>query len=380
MSEATQLAETRQKYKLQSHDGSQISPPHLVRRPNSSQRAHYRDIARIPEPVHGLRIMIKEEASPLREQPAFPAELARRGMLAPETRNCKRALISLKADVPMLGTVIEQNGDGFLEESYMPAGWPFHINGAVGQRCIHQDTTLHELDALLGEYDMKRGLVEIAQRVPQRAHRVMRFFAGQRLDILICLCFQFCDLIFSLVFSFFSLVSVLFFLQFDLQTSTEGEKNEKKTAKEKLILKKRKKLIKKKGKTKKLIIIKKNGGKRLKNDKNPAFFATFRFFLIDFQKTSEKRPEKRPLNPSLQARDHKPWFVHGSARICHTWEAHMTRPFFQPKSSPISRPMKPRRSQSHIPNCASCCSKSSTADTQWKIPDMCVRGCSLASM
>ena len=63
-----------------------------------------------------------------------------------------------------------------------------------------------------------------------------------------------------------------------------------------------------------------------------------------------------------------------------TWEAHMTRPFFQPKSSPISRPMKPRRSQSHIPNCASCCSKSSIADTQWKIPDMCVRGCSLASM
>ena len=63
-----------------------------------------------------------------------------------------------------------------------------------------------------------------------------------------------------------------------------------------------------------------------------------------------------------------------------TWEAHMTRSFFQPKSSPISRPMKPRRSQSHIPNCASCCSKSSTADTQWKIPDMCVRGCSLASM
>ena len=47
-----------------------------------------------------------------------------------------------------------------------------------------------------------------------------------------------------------------------------------------------------------------------------------------------------------------------------TWEAHMTRPFFQPKSSPISRPMKPRRSQSHIPNCASCCSKSFAADTQ----------------
>ena len=56
---------------------------------------------------------------------------------------------------------------------------------------------------------------------------------------------------------------------------------------------------------------------------------------------------------------------------------HMTRPFFQPKSSPISRSMKPRRSQSHIPNCSSCCSKSSAADTQWETPDMCVRcfGC-----
>ena len=52
----------------------------------------------------------------------------------------------------------------------------------------------------------------------------------------------------------------------------------------------------------------------------------------------------------------------------------------RPTWRPTSRPMKPRRSQSHIPNCASCCSKSSAADTQWKIPDMCVRGCSLASM
>ena len=41
------------------------------------------------------------------------------------------------------------------------------------------------------------------------------------------------------------------------------------------------------------------------------------------------------------------------------------------------RSMKPRRSQSHIPNCTSCCSKSSAADTQGKTPDMCVRcfGC-----
>ena len=63
---------------------------------------------------------------------------------------------------------------------------------------------------------------------------------------------------------------------------------------------------------------------------------------------------------------------------------------FQPKWGPISRPMKPRRSQSHIPNCASC-SNSFAADTQWKIPgeehfgkansvERCVRGYSIASM
>ena len=94
-----------------------------------------------PKPMHGLRLMIREDASPLREQPNFPAlkELAQRGMLAPETWNCKRAQINLKAsiDVPMLGRVIEQNGDGLLEESYMPIRWPLHIDGAVRQRCIY---------------------------------------------------------------------------------------------------------------------------------------------------------------------------------------------------------------------------------------------------
>ena len=62
-----------------------------------------------------------------------------------------------------------------------------------------------------------------------------------------------------------------------------------------------------------------------------------------------------------------------------TWKA-TGRDRFEPKSSLISRPIKPRRSQSHIPNCASCRSKSTTADTQWKIPDMCLRGCRIVSM
>ena len=61
-----------------------------------------------PEPMHGLKLVIKEEALPLKEQPEFPApaELAKRGLLATDTWSCKRAQISLKAtiDVPMLHT------------------------------------------------------------------------------------------------------------------------------------------------------------------------------------------------------------------------------------------------------------------------------------
>ena len=68
-----------------------------------------------PEPMHGLKLVIKEEALPLKEQPE---------LLAPDTWSCKRTQISLKVtiDVPMLGTIIEQNGDGLLEQSHMPVG------------------------------------------------------------------------------------------------------------------------------------------------------------------------------------------------------------------------------------------------------------------
>ena len=129
------------------------------------------------EPMHGLKLVVKEEALPLKEQPEFPAlaELAKRGLLAPDTWNCKRAQISLKAtiDVPMLGTIIEQNGDGLLEQSHMPVGWPLHIDGAVRQSCAHRDTTLQELDDLLGEYDLKRDLVEINRKAPQWSHNAV---------------------------------------------------------------------------------------------------------------------------------------------------------------------------------------------------------------
>ena len=46
-----------------------------------------------PEPMHGLRLMIKEEALIISDQPSFPAvaELAKRGLLSPETWQCNRA-------------------------------------------------------------------------------------------------------------------------------------------------------------------------------------------------------------------------------------------------------------------------------------------------
>ena len=136
-----------QKYRFQKRDWGQIYSSHLVRGHSSHQGTSIRLSAGTTR-THGLRLMIKEEALPLRDQPNFPAltELAKRGLLSAETWHCNRLRVSLKTsiDVPMLGTVIEQNGDGLLEESHMPVGWPLHIDGAVRQRCIHRDTTLQE--------------------------------------------------------------------------------------------------------------------------------------------------------------------------------------------------------------------------------------------
>ena len=113
----------------------------------------------------------------MKDQPEFPALalLASRGLLAPDAWKCKRAQVSLKAtiDVPMLGTIIEQNGDGLLEDSHMPVGWPLHIDGAVRQCCIHRSATLQELDDMLREYDMKRDSVEINHNAPQWSHNAV---------------------------------------------------------------------------------------------------------------------------------------------------------------------------------------------------------------
>ena len=51
------------------------------------------------DPMHDLRLTIREDAIPLREQPNFAAldEIAARGLLAAETWQCNRSHISLKA-------------------------------------------------------------------------------------------------------------------------------------------------------------------------------------------------------------------------------------------------------------------------------------------
>ena len=98
----------------------------------------------------------------------------KRGLLAPETWHCNRPHINLKTiDVPLLGTVTEQNRDGCLEDSLMPVGWPLHLDGAVKQRCLHRTTTLCELDELLQAYDMKRNLVELNYEAAQWKHKTV---------------------------------------------------------------------------------------------------------------------------------------------------------------------------------------------------------------
>ena len=183
------------------------------------------------ESMHGLRLIIKEDVLPLSDHPKFEAlaEVAKRGLLAPETWHCNRPHINLKTaiDVPLLGTVIEQNGDGCLEDSLMPVGWSLHLDGAVKQsrprgsvgiaaflcrwqtagggsiprwsasktqdrrpaerqrartkkkdgavkqRCLHRTTTLSELDELLQAYDMKRNLVELNYEAAQWKHKAV---------------------------------------------------------------------------------------------------------------------------------------------------------------------------------------------------------------
>ena len=110
-----------------------------------------------PQEMHGLKLIIKEEIMPQDELPCFPGltHLAENGFLAPDAWNCKKLHVSLKVttDVPMLGTIIENNGDS-LDDSHMPVGWPLVIDGAVRQFCVHRYTTIQDMQDMLKAYDL----------------------------------------------------------------------------------------------------------------------------------------------------------------------------------------------------------------------------------
>ena len=126
-----------------------------------------------PQEMHGLKLMIREEIMPQDEMPSFPAlaHLAESGFLAPDAWNCRKLQVSLKVaiDVPMLGTIIETNGDN-LEDSHMPTGWPLLIDGAVRQCCVHRYSTIQDMQDMLTAYDLSKNSVEINRDAPQWTH------------------------------------------------------------------------------------------------------------------------------------------------------------------------------------------------------------------
>ena len=117
--------------------------------------------------------MIREEIMPQDELPSFPAlaHLAESGFLAPDAWNCRKLQVSLKVaiDVPMLGTIIETNGDN-LEDSHMPIGWPLLIDGAVRQFCVHRYSTVQDMQDRLSAYDLSKNSVENNKDAPQWTH------------------------------------------------------------------------------------------------------------------------------------------------------------------------------------------------------------------
>ena len=57
--------------------------------------------------MHGLRLIIKEDVLPLSDHPKFgaPAEVAKRGLLAPETWHCNRPYINLKTTIDVISSL-----------------------------------------------------------------------------------------------------------------------------------------------------------------------------------------------------------------------------------------------------------------------------------
>ena len=69
----------------------------------------------------------------------------------------------------MLGTIIENNGDS-LDDSHMPIGWPLVIDGAVRQCCVHQYSTIRDMQDMLKAYDLEKNSVEVNRAASQWSH------------------------------------------------------------------------------------------------------------------------------------------------------------------------------------------------------------------
>ena len=82
-------------------------------------------------------------------------------------RNRPRTGLTATIDVPLLCTMIENYGDGQLDDMLMPVGWPLHLEGVVRQWRLHRGTKFSDLTKLLADYDLERHLIEVNEEAPQ---------------------------------------------------------------------------------------------------------------------------------------------------------------------------------------------------------------------
>ena len=123
-----------------------------------------------PEPMHGLKL-VRGSIAP--ERAAGIPSTSRTG----QTRFARSGRMELQTSANHPES-LDRCTDAWHNYRWTPrtvtyASRPLHIDGAVRQSCAHRDTTLQELDDLLGEYDLKRDLVEINRKAPQWSHNAV---------------------------------------------------------------------------------------------------------------------------------------------------------------------------------------------------------------
>ena len=69
------------------------------------------------QPLHGLKLVIKEEVLPMKDQPEFRLRVVYSHQIH-GSANVHRSASRQTIDVPMLGTIIEQNGIFFRPTPY----------------------------------------------------------------------------------------------------------------------------------------------------------------------------------------------------------------------------------------------------------------------